>query len=119
MRRANKKDLVHRTIVDGLRQRGIVVYDMPEPGDVLCYQFDARVFYPHRPDPWMQFARWLPLEIKTPGIARTRKSQQKRSDGSRIRATRPDGSRYWLDVPPAPIPVVETLEQALALFGLE
>lgn len=104
MRRANQKDKSHAGIVDGLRQHGVVVIDMPDPGDVLTYQPDRNV--------------WIPLEFKTAGQAREKPSQEKRRLGFRLKATRADGSRYELDVPPHPIPVVFTVDEALKVLGL-
>lgn len=95
MRRANKKDLVHASIRDGLREHEIVVMDMPIPGDVLCYGYsDLHKIY-----------LWLPLELKTPKAMR---------QGVKAQLT---ASQQKRNLSAAPIPIVETLEQALALYG--
>ena len=67
----------HKAIVEGLRARGIIVFDMPEPGDILCYGQLAP------PDIWTRI--WMTMEIKSdkkisgykPELT---KSQQRRAD---------------------------------------
>ena len=103
-RRAARKDTVHAPIVKALREHGVIVEDMPTPGDVLCYykwpahthtDCDRVIFIPTR-------ELYMPMEFKSPQTIRRRKeqrtAQQKRT--------------------PMPIPIVETLEDALNLMGL-
>ena len=104
-RRAARKDTVHAPIVAELRKRGVLVEDMPTPGDVLCYykwpahdhiDVNRVVFIPSR-------ELYMPMEFKSPQTIRRRKeqrtAQQKRTQ--------------------MPIPIVETLEDALRLMGLQ
>jgi len=88
-----RQDLVHQPIVDGLRARGICVELMPEPGDVLCYGWHAR----------LKFEVFIPMEFK---------SDAKSRGGSKAKLTKTQAKRVM------PIPVVHDLPEALALFGL-
>lgn len=82
------KDANHDEIVNGLQARGIVVYEMPMPGDVLCYYRGGHPIITET---------WLPIEFKVKGG----------------RATKAQSARKL-----APIPVALSLVDALALFGL-
>lgn len=97
MRRANRKDTASKAIVEGLRLRGFTVYDMPQPGDILVYGYDSRAS--------ISGYAWLPLEIKTP-----------KADRQGVKAPL-TASQKKRNLSAAPIPIVETLEQALALYG--
>jgi hypothetical protein len=88
-----RKDLVHAPIVAGLRVRGILVEDMPEPGDVLCYGWHAG----------LQQRVFIPIEFK---------SDAKSRGGSTAKLTKTQAARVM------PIPIVHDLPEALALFGL-
>lgn len=96
MRRANRKDANHQEIVKGLRERGIIVFDMPEPGDILCYgQIEHAQSY-----------IWIPMEVKSSQPVRGYKpeltpAQQRRSNTGAV------------------IPIVHSLAEGLALFGLK
>ena len=93
---ARRKDLSQKPIEDTLRERGIVVFDISRLGDsypdLLCY------------DPLSTL--WLPIECKSDrSISHHRKADNQLSESQLvIHAT-------------APIPVVETPDEALALFG--
>jgi hypothetical protein len=90
MRRANRKDLVHKAIVEGLRAYGILVADMPSPGDVLCFNPRTKVF--------------LPIEFK--------------SDQT-VRGGKPENiSNNKIKTPTLPIPIAHSLAEALALLGI-
>lgn len=89
MRRANRKDMVHAPIVDGLRKHGIAVLDMPIPGDVLCYYQ----------------GRYLPIEFKSDKVTRSYTKEATTAQERRARVM--------------PIPIAHTLAEALALFGIE
>lgn len=95
MRRANRKDKNHADIVEGLRKRGIVVFDMPEPGDVLCY---GPISY----NPSI----WMPMELKS----------DQRTRGYKPELTKAQAKRAETG---AVIPIVHNLAEALALFGLK
>lgn len=95
MRRANKKDLAHAPIRDGLRERDISAIDMPDPGDLLCYGQH------HQSGLWL----WFPIEVKSPKEMR---------QGVKAQLTNSQKKR---NLSAAPIPIVETLEEALALYG--
>jgi hypothetical protein len=124
----NRKDAVHGDFVDGLRAAGIVVEEMPQPGDVLCYHepdivalLSALDVDPHR---LMQLTLvdvcnivkqaqcFVPMEFKT-----------KPDKGSTFKNGRP---RKSTDLTPRqlarqkrmPIPIVRSLAEALALFGI-
>lgn len=89
MRRANRKDSVHKAIVEGLRAHGVAVADMPDPGDVLT-------FYN---------GRFLPIEFKS----------DQRTRGYTKEATALQEKRAKV----MPIPIAHTLAEALALHGIE
>ena len=98
MRRAARKDLVHAPIVAGLRLHGIRVEDMPQPGDILCYGM-AR-----DPGTTRFRLRWIPMELKSPKAIRNKKQELTPAQATRAKTM--------------PIPVVHSLAEALALFGL-
>jgi len=88
MRRANRKDSVHKSIVEGLRAHGVAVADMPDPGDVLTY-FNGR---------------FIPIEFKS----------DKRTRNYTKEATALQEKRAAV----MPIPIAHTLAEALSLHGL-
>ena len=98
MRRANRKDVVQSEIVKGLRERGIVVFDMPQPGDVLCYGLRHGTVLD--PDDMI----WMPMELKS----------DKRTRGYKPELTKAQITRAATG---AVIPIVHSLAEALALFG--
>lgn len=96
MRYAAKVDLRHGAIRDGLRQVGVVVKDGARWGsgapDLLC---------------WTRHTGWVPLEVKTRRTDYKAKTVQPLTkDRQQLHAQ-------------APIAVVESLEGALQIFGLE
>lgn len=92
---ARRKDTTHLPIADGLEGAGLVVFDVSGLGGL---GFDILVYHPTQ-------RRWLPMEIKS-GKAIHHKSAATRLKPSQVRA-----------IALAPIPVVETLAQALACFS--
>ena len=98
---ANRKDVVHKPIVEGLEQRGFVVYDMPDPGDILCYGWHARE----------KSFQWVPMELKSSNVVRKKKADGSDELSPRQKRIRDKKSR-------APIPVVHSLMEALDHFGL-
>ena len=92
-RYALRKDAVHKQIVEGLRANGIVVIEMPQPGDVLCYDACWR--------------KWMPMEFKSPRATRGE------SVGGKHGLTKAQQKTQQS----APIPVVSDLASALKLFG--
>ncbi len=88
MRYAARKDVVHAPIVEGLRMHGVVVFSMPEPGDVLCYYHGT----------------WTRLEFKSDKV--TRGYKREKTAAQEKRATL------------AEIPIVHTLSEALDIFGI-
>ena len=98
---ANRKDVVHKPIVDGLEQRGFVVYDMPDPGDILVYGW-------HRDDKSYQ---WVPMELKSSNVVRKKKADGSDELSPRQKRIRDKKAR-------APIPIVHSISEGLALFGI-
>ena len=94
MRRANRKDLVHSYIVAGLRHRGIAAEDMPQPGDILTYGYHAVRKI------WI----FVPMELKSPKDVRNKKAELTPAQARRANRM--------------PIPIVHTLPEALAHYGL-
>lgn len=95
MRYASKIDIQHGPIRDGLRQAGVFVLDGARWGrgapDLLCHT---------------RWTGWVPLEVKT-----------RRTD---YKAMKPQGltkAQQQLHTQ-VPIAVVESLEQALRIFGI-
>lgn len=99
---ANRKDTVHKPIVIGLEARGFVVYEMPDPGDILVYGWDADD----------NRYRWMPMELKSSNAVR-----KKKADGSDELSPRQKRMRDKKAL--APIPIVHSLSQALSLFGVK
>lgn len=93
---AKRKDNGQDAIVEGLKARGIAVVPMPDPGDILCFH----------PDAW----RFLPIEIKTPRPTRGAGAGGSHGLTKKQIKTRLAGVH---------IPVVKSLGEALALFGLQ
>lgn len=95
MRYAAKVDVQHAPIRDGLRDAGIIVLDGARWGkgapDLLC---------------WAAWTGWVPLEVKT-----------RRDDCKRKKAGPLTNGQEKLHAQ-APIAVVETLTEALAIFRL-
>jgi len=83
------KDANHDEIVNGLQARGVTVYAMPQPGDILCYNPHCTYDVP---------PLWMPMEIKT-DTGRPTKAQKARKG--------------------QPIPIVHNLSEALALLGIK
>lgn len=111
MRRANRKDTIHAAIVQGLRQHGISVCDMPDPGDILCYGQHADGRY-----------LWVPMELKSD--QRTRGYKPEATELQAERATikdrwyrGADGKKYKDTTNAIKVPVVHSLAEGLALFG--
>lgn len=93
----NSKDLTHKPIVAALRHAGVIVYDMPQPGDILCY-FGGR---------------WLPIEIKTPLRQSATFKNGKPKKNYYLTASQQKRETQ------APIPIATSPREALALFGIE
>jgi hypothetical protein len=95
MRYGAKVDVMHGTIRDGLRQAGVAVIDGARWGrgapDLLC---------------WTRHTGWVPLEIKS------RRTDYK---AKKVRGLTDDQVKLHAL---APIPVVETMIEALDLFGM-
>lgn len=95
MRYGAKVDVMHGPIRDGLRQAGIVVLDLSKAGkgapDLLCHA---------------RHTGWVPIEVKSPARIRGRRKDQPLTPAQVALHAQ------------APIAVVETLEAALALFGI-
>ena len=96
----NRKDVVHKPIVEGLEQRGFVVYDMPDPGDILVYGW-------HVIDKSLQ---WMPMELKSSNVVRKKKADGSDELSPRQKRIRDKKAR-------APIPIVHSLPEALLLYG--
>lgn len=88
MRLKNRKDKVHKPIVDGLRAHGVAVADMPDPGDVLTYYN----------------GRFIPIEFKSDKATRGYKKEATELQEKRAATM--------------PIPIAHTLAEALALHGI-
>ena len=97
---ANRKDSVHKSIVAALEARGVVVYEMPDPGDILCYGWHVHLG-----------PQWVPMELKSSNAVRRKKADGSQELSPRQRRMREKHAR-------APIPVVHTPSEALALFGM-
>ena len=95
MRYGAKVDVMHGEIRDGLRQAGVVVFDLSKAGrgcpDLLCYT---------------RRTGWKPIEVKT-----------RRDDCHRTKVGPLTDDQKKLHEQ-APIDVVETLDAALHLFGM-
>lgn len=91
MRAAARKDSVQLAVVQALRRIGVVVFVLNDEGlpDLLTYDRRAR----------SGLDCWLPIEVK-------------RSRGQLTAAQR---ATYRV----APFPIVETVDAALALFGVK
>ena len=98
---ANRKDTVHKPIVAALESYNITVYDMPDPGDVLCYGFDRT----------SNSYQWVPMELKSSNAIR-----KKKADGSQELS--PRQLRMAAKRCNAPIPIVHSIAEGLALFGI-
>ena len=99
MRRAVRKDLVHKPIVAALEARGFVVIDTSSLGggapDVFVYNPPNK--------------QWEPMEFKSGNDVRQKKAGP---DGEAISNNRQKKS-LGID-----FPIVHSLSEALALFGL-
>lgn len=93
MRRAAKKDWNQGAIVDALRAIGVTVFVLNAEGlpDLLTHDIRGRAC--------SMGCAWLPIEVKRPRGKLTPAQKGTRSI--------------------APFPVVETVDQALALFGVD
>jgi hypothetical protein len=95
MRFASRVDGKHGEIRDGLRKCGVVVHDGARWGkgapDLLA---------------WTRHTGWVPLEVKT------RRDDYK---AKKVKGLTPDQVTLHAQ---APIAVVESLNEALAIFGL-
>lgn len=91
---AKRQDTAQKPIVTELKARGVAIVPMPDPGDVLCY-FNG-VFMP------IEFKTKRPTKGDGAGGSHglTKKQEQTRAAG-------------------VPIPVVSSVQEALALFGLQ
>ena len=98
---ANRKDTAHKPIVTALESYNITVYDMPDPGDILCYGWNRAT---------KQY-EWHPAEIKSSNAVR-----KKKADGSDELSPRQKRIRDKKCM--APIPVIHTVAEGLALYGL-
>lgn len=91
--RAAKVDAKHGEIRDGLRAAGVVVLDGARwangAPDLLC---------------WTRHTGWVPIEVKT------------RKSSKRLKPLTPEQVKLHAQ---APIAVVETIDGALALFGID
>jgi hypothetical protein len=106
--RKNRKDAVHQEIVDGLRARGIVVYDMPSPGDVLtCVIGKHEYVQTYGVEPMRPPCRWIPMEFKSPNSIR---HKAKGAEGELVSNNKPREPKL--------IPIVHSLAEALALHGM-
>ena len=99
---ANRKDVVHKPIVEGLEARGFVVYDMPDPGDILVYGWNARD----------KSYQWTPMELKSSNGVRKKKADGSDELSPRQKRIRDKKAR-------APIPIVHSIPEALILYGME
>lgn len=95
VRYAAKVDVQHKFIRDGLRQAGIFVLDLSKAGkgcpDFLCHA---------------RHTGWVPIEVKSAvQVTHRKKDQPLTTDQQKLHRQ-------------APIPIVETLDEALHLFGL-
>lgn len=88
-----RQDASQKPIVDELKKRGIAIVPMPDPGDVLCY-FNGL---------------FVPIEFKTKRPTRGSDAGGSHGLTKKQIKTREAG---------VPIPVVSSLQEALALFGL-
>jgi hypothetical protein len=102
MRWAARQDVVHKPIVAALESHSITVYLMPDPGDVLTYGL-------HRTT---QLHIWLPMELKSGNDVR-----KKKADGSEELSPRQQRMREKRFR--APIPIVHSEAEALALYGIK
>lgn len=96
MRYGAKVDQMHGPIRDGLRKCGVFVLDMSKAGrgcpDLLCFT---------------RHTGWVPLEVKT------RRDDCKRK---KVGPMTPDQAKLHAQ---APIAIVETLEAALKILGMD
>lgn len=103
MRRANRKDTVHSQIVEGLRARGVIVFDMPAPGDVLCLRPESFLINGYGYHMHGVAGLWMPMEFKS--------DKKIRGKAENISNNKPKK--------PTPIPTVHTLQEALQLLGMK
>jgi len=105
-RRAARKDTNHAAIVNDLRTAGVIVEDMPIPGDVLCYFKRPVQVYKNADGLTIQVVSakevWMPFEIKSPNSVRHQKSQKTKQQEKSL----------------MPIPIIETADEALKLMGI-
>lgn len=109
MRRAARKDTSHKPIVDGLEARGIIVFDVSGLAglgfDIVCYRAGEG---------------WRVMELKTPVESNAgQPGKRKYSTANRPvtqKAALTDSEKRAKTR--APVEVVETLGQALAVCGL-
>jgi hypothetical protein len=88
--------------VEALEANGITCYLMPDPGDVLCYGWDNE----------SKSYQWLPMEVKSGNDVRKKKADH--SQELTPRQQRMREKRFK-----APIPIVHTPAEALALYGIK
>ena len=100
-RYANRQDVMHKPIVSALEDYGVTVYLMPDPGDILCYGWNRAT---------LQY-EWHPAEIKSSNTVRKKKADG--SDELTPRQKRLRDQNYT-----APIPIIRTVAEGLALFGI-
>lgn len=105
-RRAARKDTTHNEISDGLREHGVIVIDTHRAGygapDALCY--------------YAATDTWKPMEFKTQRYQKQYKTKRNPEGGDGLVQLKPAQEKLQKV---APIPIVRTLAEALALFGIE